>query len=119
MTWLTLFGFIAKHWRTGLIIAAAVAFSGLWLHSQGQGEKISRLKADLALKSTVIEEMENAQRAMERTAQHDRYNMDTAAQSAAAVAAGRQGGDGPMAPVLRGEYDRVRELAAQNPGYFR
>jgi hypothetical protein len=119
MIWAQVFGFIAKYWRTGLIITAIVAVSGLWLHSQGQGEKIARLKADLALKSSVIEEMENARRAMERTAQHDRHNMDTAARSAAAVAAGRQGGDGPMAPVLRGEYDRVLDLAAKNPGYFR
>lgn len=118
MTWMAiktvlsgLFGFIVKHWLPLLITGAAVAVFGLWQHSQSQAAAIKKLKQNITLLETVVTEYENAQRELEGKATYEKDNTKIAAESAAAVAAGRQGGDGPMAPVLRAEYDRVRQLA--------
>lgn len=117
MTWLAikaalrgLFGFMLKHWQAVLILAAAAAVFGLWQHSQDQAADIEKLKGRITLLQTVVTEYENAQRELDGKVSYEKNTADIAAESAAAVAAGRQSGDGPMAPVLRAEYERVRGL---------
>jgi hypothetical protein len=126
MTWLAikaalrgLFGFMLKHWRVALILAAAGAVFGLWQHSRSQAADIEKLKGHITLLQTVVTEYENAARELEGKATYEKTNTNIAAESAAAVAAGRQGGDGPMAPVLRTEYERVQRLAKERAGHSR
>lgn len=123
MTWLAikaalrgLSGFMLKHWRVILIISVAVLIFGLWQHSRNQAEDIEKLKGDISLLETVVTEYENAARELEGKAIYEKENANIAAQSAAAVAAGRLNGDGPMAPVLRAEYERVQRLAKERAG---
>jgi hypothetical protein len=110
-----LFGFTLKHWREALIISVAVVVFGLWRHSAGQADTIEKLRANITLQKTVIAEYENAQRELDGKVTYEKHNGNIAAESAAAVALGRQSGNGPMAPVLRAEYERVHRLAQDAP----
>lgn len=117
MTWLAikavlrgLFGFMLKHWRPLLILAAAAAVFGLWQHSRDQAADIKKLKGNITLLETVVSEYENAKRELDGKVTYEKDTAKIAADSAAAVAAGRLNGDGPMAAVLRTEYERVRTL---------
>jgi type II secretory pathway pseudopilin PulG len=126
MTWMAikaalrgLSGFMLKHWRVVLILIVAAAVFGLWQHSRNQAADIKKLKGNITLLETVVTEYENAARELEGKAIYEKDNANIAAESAAAVAAGRKNGDGPMAPVLRAEYERVQRLAKDRRGNAR
>lgn len=106
-----LFGYMWNYRQLVLIGAAAAAIFGLWQLSAKRADTIEKLRAHITLQQTVIEEHKRAQLELERKAEYEKTNSKIAAESAKAVAAGRVNGDGPMAPVLRTEYDRVQRLA--------
>lgn len=107
-------GIVAWLWNNRMLvtIAATLGLIG-WQAWQldAKRDKITELKADKVLLETVVKEHENAAREMDRKVTNDKENAGIAVDSAAAVAAGRLTADGPMAGVLRTEYERVRLLA--------
>lgn len=106
------FGFIWRNRQMVLISAVTATVFGLWQLSAKRADIIDGLKGRITLLNSVVSEYENAQKQLDERVSYERTVSGVAADSAAAVAAGRINGDGPMAPVLRGEYDRVRNLAA-------
>jgi len=98
------------------ILASAGLIAFLAWQLDMKRDKVKELKAENKLLQTVVTEYENAARELEGKATYEKTNTNIAAESAAAVAAGRQGGDGPMAPVLRTEYERVQRLAKERAG---
>lgn len=93
--------------------ALVVALFSMWVLADLRAAKIKKLNDRITLLQTVVTEYENAQRELEGKAHYDRNKSKTATESAIAVATGRQNGDGPMAPVLRAEYERVHGLAVE------
>lgn len=108
-----LFGFMWKYRAVLAIGAVASLIFGLWQLSKHRAGVIEELKARISRQTDVIEGQERAGRELEGKADHDKTNSKIAADSAAAVAKGRINGDGPMSPVLRAEYERVRSLAEE------
>lgn len=109
-------GRIAWAWEHRKIIALAlIAIGTLFLYWRLQVVKQQNLQLENA-NATLAKTVENQARAivsLEERSLYEKENSNVAAESAAAVAAGRKNGDAPMAPVLRNEYERVRNLARQ------
>ena len=97
-----------KLWLSLLVVLALVAF--LVVRLQEKQHDIKDLKDQKATLETVVHEYEDAAKALDGKELHDEQTAKIAKASAAAVAAGRQTDDGPMAGVLHSEYDRVRNL---------
>lgn len=97
-----------------LILVAALALL-IWSWN-GRGEKIADQARTIEGYRTVVKDMrqwhEETTAALERKHGNDQDRSDFEREAAVQNEAGRQAGDGPLAPVLRNGIDRLRERQA-------